>query len=88
MKTALGRGQSANPDHSRPAFPYTPPVSDPLLPMGDLRECPSCALEFEDDGQKACPYFGYEFPRQRTSVKAVAVVLILIMLWFALQGLF
>lgn len=56
--------------------------------MGDLRECPSCALEFEDDGQKACPYCGYEFPKQRTSVKAVAVVLILIMLWFALQGLF
>jgi len=55
--------------------------------MGDLRECPSCALEFEDEGQDECPYCGYEFPKRSTGVQAVAVLLLLIMLWFAFRGL-
>jgi len=33
---------------------------------------------------EACPYCGYEFPRQKTSYTAVAVLLLLLMLFFAL----
>ena len=55
--------------------------------MSDLRECPSCALEFEDEGQDVCPYCGYEFPQRSTGVQAVAVLLLIIMLWFAFRGL-
>jgi uncharacterized paraquat-inducible protein A len=55
--------------------------------MADLRECPSCALEFEDEGQDTCPYCGYEFPKRRTSVQWVAVLLIVLMLYPAFKGL-
>jgi len=55
--------------------------------MGSMRECPSCALNFEDEGQDECPYCGYELPRQKSSVKWMAWLLVLIMLWFAFQGL-
>ena len=56
--------------------------------MADFRECPSCALEFEDEGQDACPYCGYEFPgSQPTSVQWVAWLLVLLLLWPAIKGL-
>ena len=50
------------------------------------RECPSCALPVEGTPEE-CPYCGYEFPRQKTSVKWMAWVLALILLWPAIEGL-
>jgi hypothetical protein len=56
--------------------------------MSDVRECPSCALDFEDDGTAdRCPYCGYEFPKQKTSVQWVAWLMALLMLWPAIKGL-
>lgn len=56
--------------------------------MASYRECPSCALEFEDTGNvKRCPYCDYEFPRRRTTVQWVAWLLVLLLLWPAIKGL-
>lgn len=56
--------------------------------MSSYRECPSCALEFEDTGDvEECPYCGYEFPQRSTSVRWVAWLLALLLLWPALEGL-
>jgi hypothetical protein len=56
--------------------------------MASSRECPSCALEFEDTGDvKECPYCGYEFPRRRSSVHWVAWLLVLLLLLPAIKGL-
>jgi len=53
-----------------------------------MRECPSCALEFEDDGDvETCPYCGYEFPQQKTGLPWIAILLGLLMLWPAIEGL-
>ena len=47
-------------------------------------ECPSCALKVET-GLEECPYCGYEFPRHRKGVPAVAwlcgLLLVLPLLW-------
>ena len=48
--------------------------------MASIRECPSCALEVEAT-ELVCPYCGYEFPVQRSSLKAVAVIMALLLLW-------
>lgn len=48
--------------------------------MARTRECPSCALDVEAT-ESVCPYCGYEFPVQRSSVKAVAVIMALLLLW-------
>jgi len=45
------------------------------------RECPSCALSFEDEGATECPYCGYEFPPERASLKWAAVLMALLMAW-------
>lgn len=45
--------------------------------MPDTRECPSCAIEIDDDADM-CPYCGYDLPRQRTSVKWVALLMIIL----------
>ncbi|MFP4228001.1 MAG: zinc ribbon domain-containing protein [Salinivenus sp.] len=56
--------------------------------MATYRECPSCALEYEDTGDmKQCPYCGYEFPQRSSSVRWVAWLLVLLLLWPALKGL-
>jgi hypothetical protein len=56
--------------------------------MSSTRECPSCALEFEDTGDiKECPYCGYEFPQRTASVQWVAWLLALLLLWPAIKGL-
>jgi len=56
--------------------------------MSSYRECPSCALEFEDNGNvEECPYCGYEFPQRASGVQWVAWVLALLLLWPALKGL-
>jgi uncharacterized paraquat-inducible protein A len=60
-----------------------PPCCPPdLLPPTAMRECPSCALEFEDEQATECPYCGYEFPApQKTSYKLIAVLLALLLAW-------
>lgn len=42
-------------------------------------ECPSCALEVEDNPE-SCPYCGYEFPDRKRSVGAVAWLMALLLL--------
>ncbi|MTI40861.1 zinc ribbon domain-containing protein [Fulvivirga lutimaris] len=45
------------------------------------KECPSCAMEI-DSKAKECPICGYEFATFNTSQRIVAVLLILVILWF------
>jgi hypothetical protein len=54
--------------------------------VADSFECPSCALDVSGNrgDYERCPYCGYEFPRQKTGFKIVAIVLILLMAVFAL----
>lgn len=54
--------------------------------MADTFECPSCALQVEGDRSDydRCPYCNYEFPEQKTSIKAVAILLVVLMIFFAL----
>ena len=49
-----------------------------------MPECPSCALEIEEDTRDLdrCPYCGYEFPQQRVGFKLVALLLLLLMAFF------
>jgi len=44
------------------------------------QECPSCALDI-DDPVEVCPYCGYEFPRERSGLKAAAILMALLMAW-------
>ncbi len=56
--------------------------------MASYRECPSCALEFEDTGDvERCPYCDYEFPQQRSSLTWIAWLLVLLLLIPAIKGL-
>ena len=45
------------------------------------KECPSCAMEIEAKS-KECPICGYEFPATSKGVQLVAVLLILLLLYF------
>jgi hypothetical protein len=45
-----------------------------------LKECPSCALDVEAAAE-VCPYCQYEFPRQRSTVKALAWLMALLLIW-------
>ena len=54
--------------------------------MASYRECPSCALEYEDTGDlEQCPYCGYEFPQRRSGIPWVAWLLVLLLLWPAIK---
>ena len=55
--------------------------------MATLDECPSCALEV-DTSEEACPYCGYEFPRQKTGFKPAAYLFVVLLLGWALYQLF
>ncbi|MFO8100388.1 MAG: zinc ribbon domain-containing protein [Salinibacter sp.] len=56
--------------------------------MAPYRECPSCALEYEDTGDvEQCPYCDYEFPQRSSAVHWIAWLLVLLLLWPAIQGL-
>ncbi len=48
-----------------------------------MHECPSCALEVEGTPTE-CPYCGYEFPQQKSSIKMVAWLLIVLLVVFIL----
>lgn len=43
------------------------------------KECPSCAMEI-DDNQKICPICNYEFPQGTPTYKIVALILIALFL--------
>ena len=45
-----------------------------------------CAMEV-DASADACPVCGYEAPRQKTSMQVAAWVMVLLLLWPALEGL-
>jgi RNA polymerase subunit RPABC4/transcription elongation factor Spt4 len=49
--------------------------------MASTRECPSCAIEIDADSD-ICPYCGYDLPRERTGVKWVAALLIILMIFY------
>ena len=54
----------------------------------EYSKCPSCALEYEDDGDvDVCPYCGYEFPERATSTRWVAWLLVLLVLCPAIKGI-
>ncbi|WP_263834260.1 zinc ribbon domain-containing protein [Salinibacter sp.] len=76
---------------SWPRSSSPPPIDapNPNAPtMPSPRECPACALEFEDTGDvEECPYCGYELPQRSASVRWVAWILALLLLWPALEGL-
>ena len=44
------------------------------------RECPSCALPI-DESADVCPYCGYDLPQQKSSLRYVAILFALLMLW-------
>lgn len=45
-----------------------------------MKECPSCALEVEKEAE-VCPYCGYEFPEEKSSLKYAAILMALLMAW-------
>ncbi|MBT3449587.1 MAG: zinc ribbon domain-containing protein [Bacteroidetes Order II. Incertae sedis bacterium] len=45
-----------------------------------MRECPSCALESNDD-HETCPFCGYEFPELHKSLPWFAWLFALLMIW-------
>lgn len=52
------------------------------------RECPSCAMTIDAEAD-VCPYCGYDLPKEKSSVKVVAVVMALLLAYplFKLLGL-
>ena len=51
-----------------------------------MRECPSCALPVEEKAE-VCPYCGYEFPATSPVHRAVAWLMILLLLGSGLYAL-
>ena len=45
-----------------------------------VKECPSCALDVERDAE-LCPYCHYEFPQQKSTTKAMAWIMALLLIW-------
>ena len=45
-----------------------------------LKECPSCAMDIDKSAEE-CPICGYEFPKQRSYFKWVAVLLVILFLY-------
>ena len=54
--------------------------------MAHTFECPSCAMDVDGNRRdyETCPYCGYEFPCQKTSFILIAVLLVVLMVFFAL----
>ncbi len=48
------------------------------------KECPSCAMDV-DIKEKICPVCGYEFPVQHKIYIVVAIVLLLLSIWFFIR---
>ncbi|MCR9250985.1 MAG: hypothetical protein NXI20_11190 [bacterium] len=45
------------------------------------KECPSCAMEIDRD-EKVCPICSYEFPQTSKPIQWVAILLVLVLLYF------
>lgn len=45
------------------------------------QECPSCAMMI-DNGLDECPICGYEFPKQASSIKWVAILLLVVIAFY------
>jgi len=45
------------------------------------KECPGCAMPVDNDAE-VCPICGYEFPSQPLSVQIMAVVMIILLIWW------
>jgi len=45
------------------------------------KECPGCAVPIDADAD-VCPICGYEFPKQPLSVKVMAVLMIILVIWW------
>jgi len=41
------------------------------------RECPSCAMEVDQNSAK-CPICGYEFPQHKSSLKWIALLMLVL----------
>jgi len=41
------------------------------------KECPSCAVEV-DKKYDVCPICGYEFPKQKSGMKYLAIILVIL----------
>jgi len=56
-------------------------------PMAATFECPSCGMDVEGHRRdhQTCPYCGYEFPIQKMSYTVVAILLVVLMVFFALS---
>jgi len=48
--------------------------------MLKTKECPSCALPVPEEAEE-CPYCHYEFPRKKTSVKWVALLILAVFVY-------
>jgi len=44
------------------------------------QECPSCGVEIEK-GHEVCPICGYEFPAGKSTVKWVAIIMVILFAW-------
>ncbi|MBN2414025.1 hypothetical protein JXQ31_20285 [candidate division KSB1 bacterium] len=44
------------------------------------KECPSCAVKV-DKMHTVCPVCGYEFPQPKSTVKWIAVIMVLLFAW-------
>ncbi len=49
-----------------------------------MRECPSCGVDI-DESNDICPICQYEIPKQKSVVKWVAILLVLIFAWPLIQ---
>ncbi|WP_148899602.1 zinc ribbon domain-containing protein [Fodinibius salinus] len=47
----------------------------------EQKECPGCAVQIDKDAN-ICPICGYEFPTQPLSVKIVACLMIVLLVWW------
>lgn len=56
--------------------------------MAKIKECPSCALEYDaEENPEVCPYCGYEFPQRKASVQSFAILFAALLLLWALYEL-
>jgi RNA polymerase subunit RPABC4/transcription elongation factor Spt4 len=51
------------------------------------KECPSCAMEIDADS-RICPICGYEFPGTKMGYKWIAILLVILILFFMIFRIF
>ncbi|MDZ7721358.1 MAG: hypothetical protein U5R06_00675 [candidate division KSB1 bacterium] len=48
------------------------------------KECPSCAVEIEKQ-EEICPICGYEFPQPKSTLKWIALGMLILFIWILLK---